>query len=227
MAEEPIEDEREIGLSSICAIFPELAISPSDPFAASITLPLSPAKPLAIVFPPLTENTPPTALPTPPSSHGFDQDNNEATRGDPQRGVVEGAAQDIHHLSHLPPLALQIKLPEGYPANEPPILDLSTSPPWLPKEALLGLQDDGKRLWEELGRDQVIYAYIDHLQQAAERAFDLGMDDLPFKVAQDMKIALLDFDIRGKREEFERETFECGVCLGNYPITQNPPFYRY
>jgi E3 ubiquitin-protein ligase RNF14 len=214
------EEERGIELSSICAIFPELTISPDDPFTASIALPLSPDKPLAVIFPPLTEGALPTALPTPPSSHGFGQGNNEAAGDDARREVAGEALQDIHHLSHLPPLMLQIKLPEGYPANEPPILDLSTFPPWLPKETLFGLRDDGKRLWEELGRDQVIYAYIDHLQQAAERAFDLNKENQPFEVAQDMKIALLDFDIRGKREEFERETFECGVCLGMYAVVR-------
>ncbi|KAH0534021.1 hypothetical protein FGG08_007376 [Glutinoglossum americanum] len=218
MAEDSIEDEREIELSSICAIFPELAISPEDPFTASIVLPVSPVKHLAIIFPPLADGAPPTGLPTPPSSTGVDRNDGRAAEGDVQREGVGEIVRDIHHLSHLPPLSLQIKLPGGYPADEPPILDLSTSPPWLPEETLLRLQDDGKRLWEELGRDQVIFAYIDHLQQAAERAFDLfdsGGDDSTFEVAQDMKIALLDFDRKGKREEFERGTFECG-CLQDF-----------
>ncbi|KAI9864645.1 MAG: translation termination inhibitor protein itt1 [Trichoglossum hirsutum] len=216
MDEEIIEDEREIELSSICAIFPELTISPEDPFAASIDLPVSPAKPVAVVFPPLADGAPPTGLPTPPSSGGVDGGNEKAIGVDPRGEAVEEPARDIHHLSHLPPLSLQIKLPEGYPASEPPVLDLSTSPPWLPKDTLLRLQSDGQRLWEELGRNQVIYAYIDHLRQAAEGAFDLfdlGGGEPPFEVAQDMKIALLDFDQKGKRDEFERETFECGVCL--------------
>jgi E3 ubiquitin-protein ligase RNF14 len=90
------------------------------------------------------------------------------------------------------------------------------------------LENDGKRLWEELGRDQVIFAYIDHLQQAAEKAFDLfdlDGDGPPFGVAQDMEIALLSFDRKEKREEFERGTFECGVCLGNYITIQTILFH--
>ncbi|KAH0562174.1 hypothetical protein GP486_003127 [Trichoglossum hirsutum] len=215
MAEETVDDEREVELSSICAIFPEMIIGPEDPFAASIAIPISPAKPVAVVFP-LVDGAPPTGLPTPPNSNRVDRSDDDAIRVDAREEAVGELARDIHHLSHLPPLSLEIKLPEGYPASEPPVLDLSTSPPWLPKETLLILQNDGKRLWEELGRDQVIFAYIDHLQQAAEGAFglfDLGPGDTPFEVARDLKIALLDFDQKGKRDEFERETFECGVCL--------------
>jgi E3 ubiquitin-protein ligase RNF14 len=45
-------------------------------------------------------------------------------------------------------------------------------------------------------------------------AFGLA-DDLDGEVAlpRGLKIALLDFDIKAKREKFEQETFECGVCL--------------
>jgi E3 ubiquitin-protein ligase RNF14 len=221
MTEESVEDEREVELSSISAIFPELAISPDDPFAASIVLPVAPAEPVAVVFSPLADGAAPTGLPTPPSSSGvgWGDDGKAAAGGDPQGGVVGEAVRDVHRLSHLPPLSLRIKLPEGYPASEPPVLELSTSPPWLPGGTLLRLQNDGERLWEELGRDQVVFAYIDHLQQAAEEAFglfDLGGDDSSFAVAQDMKISLLDLDRKGKREEFERGTFECAVCLGDY-----------
>jgi E3 ubiquitin-protein ligase RNF14 len=73
---------------------------------------------------------------------------------------------------------------------------------------------DGPRLWEEIGRDAVVYTYIDHLRQLAENAFDLA--DKPgaeVRLPRNLKIALLDFDIKAKREKFEQETFECGVCL--------------
>ena len=66
-------------------------------------------------------------------------------------------------------------------------------------------------LWEENGHDQVLYTYIDHLMEAAEKAF--GVHDV-LEVSPELKVALLDFDLKAKRAKFEKETFECGVCLG-------------
>jgi E3 ubiquitin-protein ligase RNF14 len=91
---------------------------------------------------------------------------------------------------------------------------LSTTSSWLPNAVLAQLKEQGDKLWEDLGRGQVVFDYIDHLQQAAERGFDLGS---PLKVPQDLKILLLDFDSKTKREKFEQETFDCGICLvGSY-----------
>jgi len=84
----------------------------------------------------------------------------------------------------------------------------------LPEAKLQQLRDEGFSLWEEYGRGQVVFAYIDLLQQAAERGFDPMQDgDGALQVAQEMKISLMDFDEKVKREKFEQETFECGVCL--------------
>lgn len=205
------EDERAIELFSIAAIFPELAIDATDPFRASIDVPVSPAQPLAVVFPPLADGAPPAALPTPPSSNGVS--GSDFKRGDvgTQTASVLEVIQDIHHLSHLPPLSLQIQLPDGYPSEKPAMFRLPTTSSWLPNAVLAQLKEQGDKLWEDLGRGQVVFDYIDHLQQAAERGFDLGS---PLKVPQDLKILLLDFDSKTKREKFEQETFDCGICLG-------------
>jgi E3 ubiquitin-protein ligase RNF14 len=197
MAEEQ-DDEREEELSSIVAIFPELTIDPSDPFSASLDLPVSPADPLLVRFPPPIEGAPPTTLPT-------------AAPSNAQNGAN---LLDHHRLSHLPPLQLQIRLPPGYPEHDPPSVKLAATPSWIPSQVLQELESYVTGLWEEYGHMQVVFAYIDYLQQAAERAFDLssqngGILDLD----QAMKIGLLDFDITTKKKIFEKETFDCGVCL--------------
>ncbi|KKY23779.1 putative ring finger protein [Diplodia seriata] len=205
MADSADDDEREEELSSIAAIFPELALDPANPFKASIDLTVAPSAPLAVTFPPAVDGAPPNSLPTPPTS-----DNEEAT----SIGAPKPPAHDIHRLSYLPPLRLQVTLPEGYPADKPPQFDLSTSPKWLPDATLHKLVDESPVLWEEYGRGQVVFAYIDFLQQAAEGCFDLvGDEGAVIEVAEDMKIPLLDYDIKAKRERFEQETFDCGVCL--------------
>ncbi|OJD36434.1 ring finger protein [Diplodia corticola] len=199
------DDEREEELSSIAAIFPELALDPANAFKASIDLTVAPSVPLAVTFPQAVDGALPKSLPTPPSS-----DNEEHAPPAPPKPP----AHEIHCLSYLPPLRLQVTLPNGYPAHHPPQFDLSTSPKWLPDAALNKLIDEGPALWEEYGRGQIVFAYIDFLQQAAERCFDLvGDDGAVIEVAEDMKISLLDYDIKAKRERFEQETFDCGVCL--------------
>ncbi len=206
------DDERTIELSSIAAIFPEIVLDPNLPYQASLELPVSPATPLKIQFQRLAEYCLPN-LPTPPTS-------TEPEADDQNAAVKEGVKRrdevplDVYKLAHLPPLNLKIHLPEGYPAERPPIFELSSSPTWIPEGTLHRLTEDAARLWEELGRDQVIFTYIDHLQQVAEAGFDLahhlvGDVTLP----GDLKIALLDYDLKAERESFDRETFECGICL--------------
>lgn len=200
------DDEREEELSSIAAIFPELALDPQNPFKASIDLAVAPSSPLAVTFPPAVDGAPPTSLPTPPAS------DNEGPFS--VAGVPKAPVNEIHRLSYLPPLRLQVTLPDGYPAEKPPHFDISTSPTWLPDTTLKKLVDEGPVLWEEYGRGQVVFAYIDFLQQAAERCFDLvGDEGAIIEAAEEMKIPLLDYDIKAKREKFEKETFDCGVCL--------------
>jgi E3 ubiquitin-protein ligase RNF14 len=208
------DDERIIELSSIAAIFPELVLSPQSPYDATLSIAVSPSPPLKIRFHQSAESGPPL-LPTPPTSIEADEDPN-AANGTKRKAVqsTEGAAEDVHQLAHLPPLVLHIHLPEGYPPTKPPVFELSTSPPWIPKTTLEEMEADGMRLWQELGRDQVVFTYIDHLQQLAENGFNLAghlQDDV--NLSSDMKLGLLDFDLKTKRELFEKETFDCGVCL--------------
>src|SRR5271154_3723238 len=168
------EDERTIEFSSIAAIFPELVLDPKQPFTATLQLAVTPLKPLKIVFKPSAESAPPV-LPTPPTSTEQGDEGKGTSTGQKIRGIEQPVDQtDEHNLSHLPPLTLKITLPDAYPAEKPPLISLSTSPPWIPKAVLKSLKADCVRLWEELGKDLVIYTFIDHLRQAGESAFGLA-----------------------------------------------------
>jgi E3 ubiquitin-protein ligase RNF14 len=207
------DDERIIELSSIAAIFPELILDPKSSYDATLPIPVSPTHPLKIRFHQSAESGP-QVLPTPPTSVETDEDIS-AVPGTKRKGVqaTEDTA-DVHYLAHLPPLILHIHLPEGYPSAKPPEFELSTSLPWIPKTKLKSLKADGVRLWEKLGKDQVVFTYIDHLQQLAESGLNLTGDlQNDVSLSSDMKLALLDFDLKTKRELFEKETFDCGVCL--------------
>ena len=201
------EDERTIELSSIQAIFPELVIDPSDPYTATLDLPVTPLKPVRLQFSQPSVNATPTQLPTPPNSEDPSQDAKEAAD-------VAGHNQvETHELEHLPSLTLTLHLPSRYPAEEPPVVKLVVMPLWLLRAKLEDLAADCTRLWEEMGRDQVVFSYVDHLQQRAETAFGLTSDEKPTPMGSDIQVALLDNDLKTKRKIFEQETFDCGICL--------------
>lgn len=213
MADDPdateVDDERTLELSTVAAIYPELLVDPEgvDPFSACLEVSVEPIAPLLIRFP-TADGAPLGGLPTPPDSVSTGNDHIKA----PNDGET---AQDIHHLSHLPPLNLQISLPEGYPAENPPVVQLESQCSWLPEKRIQELTEAVQTTWEDMGRDQAVFSYIDHLREAAERGFDLVKDEAQaLDVSADLKVALLDYDLKAKRTKFERETFECGVCLG-------------
>ena len=187
------EDVRSIELSSIAAIYPEIVIDPSSPFNATLKIPVVPSTPLRVCF-------------------DMEPDSDRAGILTPREPIAASERDDIHILSHLPPVKLEIALRKGYPSNDPPFLGISTNPPWLPLTKRIILKLDVFRLWEECGRDLVVYTYIDHLQQLADTAFGLN-EDQGVRLPSDLKTGLLDFNYRAEKEKFEQETFECGVCL--------------
>jgi E3 ubiquitin-protein ligase RNF14 len=196
------EDDRSVELSSIAAIYPEIRLEPDTPFKAALDLPVALPSPTHVCFQQPLDVGLPAAL-TPPTS----VDGSKADLG-------PGPARDVHVVSHLPPLRLEIELPDGYPSEKSPVVQLSIAPPWLPAPVLAKLSDDCRRLWEECGKDMVVYTYIDHLQQLAESAFGIqDTSDGELCLSRDLKVALLDFNSKAEREKFEQGTFECGVCL--------------
>ncbi|PWY80935.1 RING finger protein [Aspergillus sclerotioniger CBS 115572] len=206
-----LEDDRSMELSTIAAIYPEIKIDDSSPFKASLNIPVKPSAPLRVCFQQQSEAEFPAVL-TPPTSIDANEVGFPFKAG--EQNPTAGLNRDVHVLSHLPTLGLEIELPEGYPSEKPPIFRLETSPPWLPPSIVSSLLEDGKRLWEECGKDLVVYTYIDHLQQLGESAFGVGdMSGGEVQLSRELKIALLDFNNKAEREKFEEETFECGVCL--------------
>ncbi|KAL8708154.1 MAG: hypothetical protein Q9220_006915 [cf. Caloplaca sp. 1 TL-2023] len=210
---EEAEDERAIELSSIAAIYPELQIDPADPFTATIDIAIDLNEPLPVLFPSLANSQAPSGLPTPPASEDRSEGSCEQHENRDRKEVATDATHEVHELSHLPPVTLHIRLPPGYPDVKPPKLDIVTETRWLPSDALQRLKQDGSRLWEEMGHSQVVYAYIDHIREAAEGGFGVSTQKKGLSVSSDLKVVLLDYDLKAKAARFDRATFECGVCL--------------
>ena len=207
------EDEREVELSTVAAIYPELTRNLDlGPFSASLDIPVEPVKGLLIHFP-AADGAPLNNLSAPNST---DESFVVQSNGIEERSAaVDSIPQNAHRLSHLPPLNLRLLLPNGYPTEQPPVICLESQYSWLPEKKLQDLRSAGNTLWEDMGRDQVVFAYIDYLREVAENGFDLGLvEEEAVNISADLKVALLDFDLRAKRIKFENATFECGVCLG-------------
>jgi E3 ubiquitin-protein ligase RNF14 len=201
------DDERQEEMDCIAAIFPETIFSPSDPFTATIELPVNTQTPVKVIFPASSDGTIATGLNAPPPQQQNDQTN-----------IPE---LETHNLSHLPSVQLRISLPKGYPAQKPAKFELSTSPAWLSRKHLDELEASGEQMWEEAGRSLVVYGFIDSLQQAAENAFGFAESGKVLEASPELKISLLDYDIKARQQAFDKETFDCGVCLGEHHLLRS------
>jgi E3 ubiquitin-protein ligase RNF14 len=117
--------------------------------------------------------------------------------------------QDVERLAYLPPLRLEIEFPTGYPATSPPTLRLSTAPSWLPEDIQARLTDEARSTWEDYDGMPVLFTYISFIQEKAETAF--GLEELTLPTT--MRTALVTYSRRMKKELFDKETFDCEVCL--------------
>ncbi|KAL8812343.1 MAG: hypothetical protein Q9200_001110 [Gallowayella weberi] len=207
------DDERVIELSTVSAIYPELLLHSSDAFTATIDIPVHPVRPLFAFFPAASDGVQP-GLPTPPGSDRESQSLSESYEGSSKPLSTTHTAVEVHELSDLPPVHLHIRLPPTYPAEQPPELKLTMEVPWLSGEKLKSLESEGEALWEDMGHSQILFAYIDLLREAADDGFGLPSSMLePHNLSSELRIALLDYDLKAKQANFEKGTFECGVCL--------------
>ncbi|KAM0346026.1 hypothetical protein ACHAPU_005787 [Fusarium lateritium] len=192
------DDPRHVELGSLEAIYPEIRRPDArDPFTFEIDLPVEPAAPVTVTFPAASAPSHP-GLATPVEAAGSGHGHHEV---------------DSLEVSYLPSLRLRVRLPDGYPVDVPPEIKVSTTPQWLTRETIKVLEDDGPRLWDEVGRDMVAFTYIDHIQRAAEDVFGTIGPEGTLQVDSEHKLAVLDHDIKAKKAAFEKETFDCGVCL--------------
>lgn len=205
------DDLRAVEISTLKAIFPELVVDGKNKYAFSLEVPVNPADVVTVAFPAtgIIEN----AIASIPAASGASSSAVDATAGT----QPENRAIDTHELAYLPSLQLQITLPPAYPAEEPPTVAVTAAPPWLPSTVLDRLADDCRRLWEEMGHDQVVFSYVDHIQQAADdKVFGLVSQDGFLAVDTEHKVAILNYDVVAKQTAFAKETFNCGICLGKF-----------
>ncbi|RMZ67216.1 ring finger [Pyrenophora seminiperda CCB06] len=117
--------------------------------------------------------------------------------------------QEVEHLAYLPPIRLELALPVEYPAYVPPTVKVSTSPSWLPHGLQQQLAAEANLLWAEYGGGMVLFTYINSIQEQADSAFGLTELKLPSSMWQE----LVQNSQRIQKDLFNKETFDCEVCL--------------
>jgi E3 ubiquitin-protein ligase RNF14 len=183
-------DEREEELQAIIAIFPEFILQGAT--SASIDLPVTPSSPLLVRF-------------VPPHNASNDDDNSHENHAHVEHDV---------RLAHLPSLKVQIDLPEGYPSEQPPSAKVATDHDWLPSTNINELEEKLSALWEEIGRCQTLFNYIDFLQQSIDQSFDF--DQRPegcLTLSTTLESQLVEFNKSVTLSTFNEGTFDCGICL--------------
>ncbi|RKF71511.1 E3 ubiquitin-protein ligase itt1 [Golovinomyces cichoracearum] len=183
-------DERQIELECLASIFPEIQIDPRDPFTARIELPVHPASSIDVRFFATSNRTHSTAL-----------------------EYIANPNVEPSKLSYLPSLNVCIRLPEGYPLDLSPDVNLTTNPKWLSDTVLDELKGETQILWKESGGSIILYAIIDSLQQSAENVFGYSEKGKILEVPEELKISLLDFNVDQTQKAFKNKTFNCGICL--------------
>lgn len=208
------EDEREIELSSITAIFPEIVRDELNLFTAFLAISVCTTEALTLCStlptPSWASCSAGIAPPTPPES-----EEEHRVRHNAKSGREEATQTQSHRLNHFPQLLLRVDLPDGYPDQSCPSFQISTSPSWLPPSTIQRLVKEGQKLWDEAGRGPVLYDYIDYLQREAETLFGLVDGDgvVRLAVSPELEMELLRYNTVAERKIFERENFECGICL--------------
>lgn len=123
--------------------------------------------------------------------------------------VTFAPEETIERLGYLPSLHIELDLPHNYPNEAPPHVKITTTPQWLPESSAQKLADEAKSLWDEYGGGMVLFTYVSSLQEQAETCF--GVEELTLPTS--MRRELLDYSKQMKRELFDKETFDCEVCL--------------
>ncbi|KAF8471980.1 RWD domain-containing protein [Kalaharituber pfeilii] len=113
-------------------------------------------------------------------------------------------------ISHFPPIQATFTLPPDYPCNAPPVVKLESV--WVTESTISKIQSELLDLWRDT-KDQVLYAIIDHLVQAALRAFDQADSGNPLVLPECLEADISSFNKKALKEEFNKGTYVCGVCL--------------
>lgn len=124
-----------------------------------------------------------------------------------------GNDNDTKSLCYLPPLHLQMVLPEQYPTEAPPVVTLSTTPNWLERRLMAGLEAEMESLWREYGHAPVVFSYINYLEEISQNVFGFGKEQGLLVLHPEIAAELAAYDKKAAGLEFAKSNFECSICM--------------
>lgn len=114
------------------------------------------------------------------------------------------------HIKHLPPLLVKFSLPESYPLEKPPLIEVECKA--IPHEKLRYIQQEADEQWETI-RDQVLFNIIDAVQEKLDSGLDLLVGP---SIECGLNAPLFDEFIAYNNDviqkKFDETTFTCEIC---------------
>lgn len=163
-------------IAALQAIYPELELTGSR--SGTIEISVAPVRPVQVTF----------------------------TQDSQMETIKDGHSSDLTaRLEHLPPLCLSFQLPELYPEEEPPVIDLDCL--WLDHARKQRLLERLSHVWADLDHDNCLYSIIDI-------ATEFVTDEVDFVVSlpREFKDKILTYDARAIVSEFSKQSFKCEIC---------------
>lgn len=111
-------------------------------------------------------------------------------------------------IEYLPPIRMEMVLPEGYPYDKAPIVELGNVESWLSEEVVGIVKGELYKLWEDF-RDVSIFNFIDYVKTQSEVGFGRSLRMI---VDEEIFGLLVSANVNGKEAEFNGETFMCDIC---------------
>lgn len=122
-------------------------------------------------------------------------------------------------INNLPPLILNIYIPEGYPNNAAPIVNLGNVSSWLPAWKIKEILNNLYNIWDSF-RSPVIYTYIDYVKSNSEICFGLMEDKKTLLIdSRENYNILIKEDLIEKQNIFNNTTFTCEICQSEHKGT--------
>ena len=123
----------------------------------------------------------------------------------------------IYILQHLPPVSLQVELPERYPLYSAPTFWLVC--PWITPGELGAVRRALEALWEqEASGGAVCFLWYEFLQHSVLELLGFAGGELRLKArnardGEGVAVQLVQYNERRKHLDFCRASHRCGVCL--------------
>lgn len=119
----------------------------------------------------------------------------------------DGKVLRTSEVRHLPPLKFKFLLPQGYPYEKPPEMELSS---------LIVSDHESNELKQKLlqhwidTKDQVLFTMIDEFQEKAAYLHNFTGQEIRCEDIEYEQI--LEHDLAEKQKEFDGSTFTCEIC---------------